>query len=203
MSILVCASGALAQDTGFQGGEINISFAGYDNENFDNPVNNFSANFATAYNISPSLGVQVGAGYNSFSLKEGNTAASFDMTDLNAHAYYNFGENGKAGVFVARYSLSNLFLEQIGGPGTAVFPIGSDLLTYGLEGAMEFGGVNVELRYGMAELQNSILLDLIGDRDLHIPIEDASYFFYNCKCGLRNFSKAGNYGAPRKYPYCL
>ena len=174
LALAFCAGGALAQETGFQGGELNLSFAGYNNDNIDNPVNNFSGNFATAYNISPAFGVQVGAGYNSFSIEEGSAAASLDMTDLNAHMYYNFNENGKAGIFVARYSLSNIYLEEIGGPGTDMFESASDLLTYGLEGTMEFGGVSIELRYGMADIQNSFLLEAIDPDALDISFVSAS-----------------------------
>lgn len=168
LALAFCAGGALAQEAGFQGGEVNLSFAAYSNENIDNSIFNFSGNFSTAYNISPAFGVQVGAGYNSFSLDEGDAAISIDMTDINAHAYYNFNENGKAGIFVARYSLSNLFFEEIGGPGIEVLESASDLMTYGVEGTMEFGGVSVELRYGMAEVQNSFLLDEIDSTLLDI-----------------------------------
>jgi len=174
-TILIAAFGtsALAQSAGFQGGELALSYTGIDNDNLDNPISNFSGNFATAYNISPAIGIQLGAGYNSFSLEEGDTAYSIDMTDINAHAYYNFGENGKAGLFVARYSLSDLSLEQIGGPGTAVIPISSDLLTYGIEGRMNYGALNIELRYGMADVQNSLILDAIDSSLLDISFVTA------------------------------
>lgn len=161
-TVLVLGAGAaFAQETGFQGGELNLEYNSLDNDNLDNPISMWSANFGVAYNLTPQFGLQVGAGYNSIGteFEDGpdTLGVSVDMTDLNAHAYYNFGVDSKIGIFAARYAVSNLTFE-LNGVFDGAIPLSMDLMTYGVEGMYDSGPVKVEARYGAAEIQNSLLL---------------------------------------------
>ena len=177
-ALVLTAGTTFAQESGFQGGEINLEYNSLDNENLDSPISMWSANFGVAYNLTSQFGLQVGAGYNGIEteFEDGDTIGySVDMTDLNAHAYYNAGADSKVGVFAARYSVSDVSIE-VNDVLEEVEDISTDLMIYGVEGMYESGSIKVEARFGVADIQNSEILGPIADEvDISFYELDAEY----------------------------